>query len=235
MVVVDLPQPVEPRILPNAAIRRWPATRRCRVAFLAVLSPAPRPEFKTGSGRLELAQAITNKNNPLTARVIVNRVWGHHFGQAIVRTPSDFGRRGDPPSHPELLDYLALQLEHNGWSIKKLQKEIMLSAVYQQASDDDAANRAIDPENTLLWRFNRQRWISKRRAIHSSRSPARSICPSAAARWTSSPPFSHRRSIYGFIDRQNLPNLFREFDFASPDSTSPQRFHATVTPAGACS
>ena len=120
-------------------------------------------------------------------------------------------------------------MENNGWSLKKLQKEIMMSAVYQQASDDQPADRAVDPENTLLWRFNRQRldFEATRDALLAI---SGQIDPAIGGRPVDivAAPFSHRRSIYGFIDRQNLPNLFREFDFASPDSTSPQRFHTTV-------
>jgi hypothetical protein len=199
-------------------------------AFLAVLSPEPRPAFKQGSGRLELAKDIASKDNPLTARVIVNRVWGHHFGQAIVRTPSDFGRRGDPPTHPELLDYLAVRFMDEGWSLKRLHKEIMLSAVYQQASEDvDDKARLADPENLLLWRFNRQRldFEATRDALLAV-SGQIDLSVGGKSVDLQSQPFTHRRTIYGFIDRQNLPNLFRTFDFASPDSTSPQRFHTTV-------
>ena len=97
------------------------------------------------------------QHNPLTARVIVNRVWMHHFGFGLVRTPSDFGFRGDPPTHPELLDYLAVKFVESGWSLKKLHRLIMTSAAYRQASADNEAARKIDPENQLLWRMNRRR------------------------------------------------------------------------------
>ena len=113
--------------------------------------------FTHGSGRLDLANAIADSNNPLTARVIVNRVWQWHFGRGIVGTPSDFGTRGDPPTHPELLDYLATRFMDEGWSVKKLQRWIMLSNTYQQSSLDRPEARAVDPENKLLWRMNRQR------------------------------------------------------------------------------
>src|SRR5205814_788786 len=94
---------------------------------------------------------------PLTARVIVNRVWQHHFGQGIVRTPSNFGAQGDKPSHPELLDYLASEFVKYGWSLKKLHRTIMLSAVYQASAAPVEKNLAADPENRLVWRYNRQR------------------------------------------------------------------------------
>jgi hypothetical protein len=106
---------------------------------------------------LELAQADRQHDNPLTARVIVNRVWLNHFGAGIVRTPSDFGLRSDPPSHPELLDYLAFRFMAEGWSLKKLHRLIMLSSVYQQGSDDNPRYLQLDPNNQLLWRMNRRR------------------------------------------------------------------------------
>jgi hypothetical protein len=198
-------------------------------AFLSVLSPTSRPTFDKDSGRLEMAEAIASNDNPLTARVIVNRIWGHHFGQAIVRTPSDFGHRGEMPTNPELLDYLALRFEHDGWSIKKMQKLIMMSAVYQQGSDDDDAKRLIDPENVLLWKFNRQRLD-----FEAMRDSLLAVSGQLDSRLGGqsvdifSEPFSDRRSVYGFIDRQNLPGVLRAFDFASPDAHSPQRHFTTV-------
>src|SRR5262249_48596752 len=112
--------------------------------FLAVLSPAsPRP-FKQGSGRLELARAIVNEGAPLSARVIVNRVWEHHFGTGLVETPSDFGSQGVRPSHPELLDDLTARFIAHGWSLKWLHREIMRSATYRQQSIGDSRKQAID-------------------------------------------------------------------------------------------
>ena len=120
-----------------------------------------RKPFATGSGRLELAQAIADPANPLTARVMVNRVWMHHFGAGLVRTPSDFGTRAEPPSHPQLLDWLAARFVADGWSLKKLHRQIMLSAAYQQTSagtaDPRAATAASIPENRWLWRMNARR------------------------------------------------------------------------------
>src|SRR5437773_1316773 len=125
--------------------------------FLSAISGQNRNPFRKGSGRLELARAIASSDNPLTVRVIVNRVWLHHFGAGLVRTPSDFGLRSDPPTHPELLDFLAAYLIDEDWSLKKLHRLILLSAVYQQQSDDRLEGRQVDPENTLLWKMNRQR------------------------------------------------------------------------------
>ena len=102
--------------------------------FLTVLTKNPNEIFKRGSGRLELAEKILTDAAPLSARVIVNRVWGWHFGKHLVRTPSDFGDRGEKPSHPELLDDLAARFVANGWSMKWLHREIMLSSTYRQAS-----------------------------------------------------------------------------------------------------
>src|SRR5207247_797435 len=96
--------------------------------FLAILAGDSPPPFTDGSGRLELAKAIASKDNPLTARVMVNRVWMHHFGRGIVGTPSNFGTLGERPTHPELLDHLAARFVEQGWSVKALHREIMLSA-----------------------------------------------------------------------------------------------------------
>ena len=118
--------------------------------FLAVLARGEQQPFHPGKGRWELAQAIADPSNPLTARVIVNRVWQWHFGTGLVTTPSDFGTRGTTPSHPELLDALARQFVADGWSLKKLHRQIMLSATYCQSSQDNPTCRAADPENRLL-------------------------------------------------------------------------------------
>jgi hypothetical protein len=123
--------------------------------FLEILSRGT-PKLQ-GSGRLELADWITDPANPLPARVMVNRIWQHHFGKGLVQTPSDFGKRGTPPTHPELLDYLAARFVESGWSVKAMHRAIMLSETYQQASAENAANQEIDANNDFLWRFNRQR------------------------------------------------------------------------------
>src|SRR5262249_8530475 len=122
--------------------------------FLAVLSPEPPKPFTQGSGRLELAQAIVTDGAPLAARVIVNRVWKHHFGAGLVETPSDFARPGARPTHPELRDDLAARFVQAGWSLKWLPREIMLSATYRQTS---ATQQPADPDNRLLGRMSRRR------------------------------------------------------------------------------
>ena len=112
--------------------------------FLEILSGPQRKPFAMGSGRLELANAIASKHKPLTARVMVNRVWQHHFGAGLVRTPSDFGTRSEPPSHPELLDWLAREFMDHNWSMKQLHRLIMLSAVYQQSQRARGCSRPGD-------------------------------------------------------------------------------------------
>jgi hypothetical protein len=194
-----------------------------------VVAGDKREPFKQGSGRLELARAIASKDNPLTARVMVNRIWLHHFGKGLVRTPSDFGLRGDPPTHPELLDWLAATFMDEGWSIKKMHKLIVLSNTYQQSSDADAKTASADPENRWLGRMNRQR-LDFEAMRDSLLAVAGRLDPATGgpAVDITQAPFATRRTVYGFIDRQNLPGLFRSFDFASPDASSPQRFTTTV-------
>ncbi|MCA1595975.1 MAG: DUF1549 and DUF1553 domain-containing protein, partial [Chloroflexi bacterium] len=155
MVVEDLPTPVTPHVFlrGNPNNQGDPVPRH----FLTLLSGGHPTPFQHGSGRLELARDIASKDNPLTARVIVNRIWMHQFGEGLVRTPSDFGMRADPPTYPDLLDYLASRFVEDGWSIKKMIRFIMLSNTYQESSDDVPANRKVDPENRLLWRMDRQR------------------------------------------------------------------------------
>jgi cytochrome c553 len=227
MILQDLPTPREPHVL----LRGNPNNRGEAVPrqYLQVLAGDKREPFKQGSGRLELARAIASKDNPLTARVTVNRIWLHHFGKGLVRTPSDFGLRGDPPTHPELLDWLAVTFLEEGWSIKKMHKLIMLSNTYQQSSDGDTKTTAADPENRWLGRMNRQR-LDFEAMRDSLLAVAGRLDPAMGgpAVDITQAPFATRRTVYGFIDRQNLPGMFRSFDFASPDASSPQRFTTTV-------
>jgi mono/diheme cytochrome c family protein len=229
MVLVDLPNPVQPHVLK----RGNPGNPGEKVPrqFLEVVAGPERKPFKDGSGRLELARSIASRDNPLTARVMVNRVWLHHFGKGLVRTPGDFGTRGEPPTHPELLDWLASSFVENGWSVKGLHRLIVLSSTYQQASDDEARGQAADPENRLLWKMNRQR-LDFEEMRDSLLSVSGQLDRTAGGRPVEivEPPFSKRRTVYGFIDRQNLPGLFRTFDFASPDTSTPQRYNTTVPP-----
>jgi mono/diheme cytochrome c family protein len=227
MALVDAPQPFNPQVF----LRGNPNTRGVAVPrqFLEVLDPDRKP-FTAGSGRLELARAIADPKNPLTARVMVNRVWMHHFGKGLVVTPGDFGTRGEPPTHPELLDWLADEFVRSGWSVKRLHRLIVLSAAYRQASDERPEGQAIDPENTLLWRMNRRRLEFE---------PLRDAMLAAAGTLdrrmggpgvdVTKPPYPPVRSVYAFIERQNLPGVFRTFDLASPDVSTPRR-HATTVP-----
>ncbi|MEY2428582.1 MAG: hypothetical protein QOJ40_1467, partial [Verrucomicrobiota bacterium] len=197
--------------------------------FVEILAGEKRKPFAKGSGRLELAEAIASKENPLTARVFVNRLWLHHFGAGLVRTPSDFGTRAEPPTHPELLDWLSHYFMDNGWSVKKLHRLIMLSAVYQQRSDVEDGRLAVDPENKLLSRMNRQR-LDFESLRDSLLFASGQLDPSLGGKAEElfKTPLSKRRSVYGFIDRQFLPGALRIFDFASPDMHNPQRSETTV-------
>jgi cytochrome c553 len=213
--------------------------------FLEVLAPERKP-FKEGSGRLELARAIASRDNPLTARVFVNRVWQWHFGQAIVRTPSDFGTRAEPPTHPELLDHLASWFMDNGWSVKKLHRYILLSSTYQQDSKSNPKGLKEDPTNQWLWRQNIQRldFESIRDSLlmvggkldltmggqpvnisGGSRSGERSRYGSASEAGIINP---YRRTVYSLVDRAALPGMFQTFDFANPDLSTGERIMTTV-------
>lgn len=226
MVMNDRPQLYNPYVF----VRGTPGRRGESVPrrFLEVLSKGERKPFE-GSGRLQLAEHIVSKDNPLTARVFVNRVWGHHFGLAIVRTPSDFGLQGEEPTHPELLDHLAWTFREDGWSLKRLHRKIMLSATYQQRSEIRPDCQREDPENRLIWRQNRRR-LDFESMRDSMLFVARNLDETRAGRSVdiTSDNYSNRRTVYGFIDRQNLDPIFRIFDLASPNASTPQRFVTTV-------
>ncbi|MSU57464.1 MAG: DUF1553 domain-containing protein [Pedosphaera sp.] len=197
--------------------------------FLEVLS-GPRPvPLTNGSGRLDLARAIASPANPLTARVFVNRVWLHHFGAGLVSTPGDFGVRTEAPLQRELLDYLAAEFVAGHWSLKQLHRLMVLSATYQQSSDAPAASLKADPDNRYLARFNRQRLD-----FEALRDTLLAVAGKLDLTVGGLPvdligePFARRRAVYGLIERQNLPGLFRTFDFANPDVSSQARFTTTV-------
>ena len=228
MVMKDRPKPVEPRVFirGNPARPGKPVPRR----FLGMVEGPQRSGFPSDrSGRLELAYALVSPDNPLTARVFVNRVWAHHFGRPLVLSPSDFGVRTPQPVQHDVLDALAARFIRDGWSIKQLHRQIMNSATYRQSSLDRPGCRQADPENDLLWRMNRRRleWESLRDAMLFV---AGQIDLTQGGRSVDilKRPFSRRRTVYAFIDRQDLPGLFRVFDFANPDQTSPGRPHTTV-------
>ena len=176
--------------------------------------------FQQGSGRLELAHAIASADNPLTARVMVNRIWQHHFGRGLVASSSNFGVLGERPSHPELLDWLAHRFMASGWSIKAMHRTIMLSATYQQSSRFDSSGINQDPGNALLWRMSRRRldveaWRDAMLAVADRLDPAIGG-PSVSL----DAPSNRRRTLYAAISRHDLAWMLRLFDFPDPNITS---------------
>lgn len=227
-VMVDSSELMDPRIFIRGNPRR-PGVRVPR-RFLQVLSNKQNAGFTKGSGRLELANAMVARDNPLTARVIANRIWMHHFGEPLVKTPNDFGTRSDPPTHPELLDYLAWYLRENDWSIKKLHRLILLSHAWRQTSRHDSPKaKAVDPENHLLWRAHRRRLD-----LEAMRDSLLSLSGRLDNQFYGRPvnvagdPGNRRRTVYGLVDRQDLPPLYRAFDFAGPDQSAARRPETTV-------
>ena len=229
MVLNDAPNPTNPHVFvrgnpgrPGKAVPR---------RFLRVLSQGgeARP-FADGSGRLELARAITSPENPLTARVMVNRIWHEHFGVGLVATPSDFGARGEAPSHPELLDFLARRFIDGGWSVKAMHRLILLSNTYQQKSDRREDGFAADPTNRLLWRQNRRR-LDFEAMRDGVLAVAGRLDPTMGGRpvelFNPKSP-STRRTVYGMVNRYELDATYRTFDFPSPDISAPMRPTTTV-------
>ena len=195
--------------------------------FLSILSPGEPKAFDKDKERLELAQSIVDPANPLTARVIVNRVWQHHFGTGIVRTASNFGQLGDRPSHPELLDYLATRFVRDGWSIKKLHREIVLTAVYQESSQSTAAADAQDPDNRLLSHAGHHRLEAE--AIRDEiLFVAGNLDLTPGGKPEQLELDNHRRTIYGFISRRKLNPYLSLFDYPVPNATSEARNQTNV-------
>ncbi|MGD9855232.1 MAG: PSD1 and planctomycete cytochrome C domain-containing protein [Planctomycetaceae bacterium] len=233
LALVDRERPSEPRIMQ----RGNPLKQGVDVPrqFLSVIAGENRQPFEHGSGRLELAKAIIDRTNPLTARVMVNRVWMHHFGEGLVPTPSDFGTRAAEPSHPELLDWLAARFIESGWSLKTLHRLMLNSAAFRQSSHgpDDRALRAAatrqDPANRLLWRMNEHRLTFEEfrdtLLAASGRLDVR-VGGKPADMFTA--PYPMRRTLYGRVDRQFFPSILRMFDFANPDLHTPERPETTV-------
>lgn len=227
MVVAENGQPHNPRVF----IRGNPGRpgKEVQRQFLLVVAGENRQPFRDGSGRLELAQQVISPENPLTRRVFVNRVWMWHFGEPLVSSPSDFGIRTTAPPQLALLEHLAATFLERDWSLKALHRELMLSATYQQSSDDRADCRAVDPENSLYWRMNRRRLEFEllRDAMLAAAGTLDHAMFGRPVELTQNPA-TRRRAVYGFVDRQDLPNLFRVFDFASPDQTNERRPRTTV-------
>jgi hypothetical protein len=217
-----------------------------RRGFLQVLGGGPLPPDVKGSGRMELADWIANPENPLTSRVIVNRIWQGHFGRGIVATANDFGTRGVSPSNQDLLDYLAWRLVDTGWSIKSLHREILLSHAYRLSSADFAANEEIDPDNSYIWRHSRSRMDAEQ--LRDSmlmisdlldRSPAGAHPFPHQAEWNwedqnhFSPDISKyetdRRTVYTMVQRDVKLPYFTLFDGPNTNASTEQR-SSSLTP-----
>jgi cytochrome c553 len=208
--------------------------------FLEILAGPDRQPFYEGSGRRELALAIANRTNPLTPRVLVNRVWLHHFGAGIVSSPDDFGNMAEKPTHPELLDWLSMRFMDDGWSLKKLHKRILMSATYRQSANPQvnalvAQKGAVDPlkidaANKYLWHANLRRldFESIRDSMLMLTGKMDTTLGDRPVNITEDP-ISYRRSIYGYIDRERLSDLQSQFDFADPDMANSKR-GSTIVP-----
>ena len=221
----------DPEKLGDAVPRRW----------LEVFGGTPLRD-KSASGRLELAGWIASKDNPLTARVMVNRVWLHHFGKGLVQTPNDFGTRGTPPTHPELLDWLAAEFVAKGWSVKALHRAILLSQTYQQSATASADALRLDPTNDRFSRFERRRLTAEeiRDSLLTAsgkldRAPggAHPFPPEASWSYSQHVPFgtffeSDKRSVYLVQVRNRRHPFLGLFDGADPNATTPQRQATTV-------
>jgi hypothetical protein len=198
--------------------------------FPKILTGEREERISEGSGRLQLANWLTKAENPLSARVMVNRIWQHHLGEGLVRTPNDFGERGERPTHPELLDYLAQRFVESAWSVKAMHRLIMLSAVYQQSSSASAAMLARDPDNRLFGRMNRQRLEAE--AIRDSFLAVSGKLDNSSG----GPPFTDlavpRRTLYLMSARTgaNTSDFGRLFDRADPSLIVAQRGQSVVAP-----
>ena len=238
MVVADAEKPRD-----SYVYIRGDRNKRGAVAprqFLEVLAGPDRLPFYEGSGRRELALAIASRANPLTARVLVNRLWMHHFGAGIVTTPDDFGNMAEPPSHPELLDWMATAFVEGGWSIKKMHKRILLSATYRQSANPQSnplvvQKSSVDPtkvdaSNRLLWHANLRRldFESIRDSMLLLSGKLDRALGGRAVNITDEP-YSYRRTIYGFIDRDKLSEFQMQFDFADPNMANSAR-GSTIVP-----
>jgi uncharacterized protein DUF1549/uncharacterized protein DUF1553/cytochrome c len=193
--------------------------------FLTVLSDGDPVAFKTGSGRLELAEAILRQ--PITMRVIVNRIWKGHFGTGLVDSPSNFGVAGERPTNPELLEYLAQHFIDHKQSIKELHRAIMLSAVYQLSTDRVAANFDKDSGNRLYWRANRHRMTAEQ-VRDSLLLVSGALDPKAGGPSTPLTPFFDRRTVYGKVSRYKLDEYLQLFDFPSANLSAEKRFTTSV-------
>ena len=228
-VIVDVANPHDyPILVRGEAQNKGPTVTR---HFLSILSPDPKHPiaFRSGSGRLELAQAIASPSNPMTARVLVNRVWQQHFGSGFVSTPDDLGNQSAPPTNPELLDYLAARFVRDGWSIKKLQRLVMLSSVYQESSAANPQYADADPDNKLQWRYN-VRQLDFEQMHDSILAISGTLDLSMGGRPVpiGSEGFATRRAVYAFIDRRNPAEVLTQFNFPNPSVPTGKRFLTQV-------
>ncbi len=232
MVVQDAEVLCDPVIFQRGdpSARGNPVPRR----FLGILDSPTRPAFSHGGGRLDLAQAIASPKNPLTARVWVNRVWMHHFGEPLVDNPSDFGLQAKKPEQLELLDFLANYFIEHGWRTKPLHELILTSRAYQRTSqiaeshEQYARQHRTDPNNVLLWRANRQR-LDLEQMRDTLLFVTQELDETMLGRPTGiDDDKNRRRTIYAFVERQNLPAMVQTFDFANADTSTPRRNLTTV-------
>jgi hypothetical protein len=196
--------------------------------FPVILAGDKQPPITKGSGRMELANWIASEKNPLTARVMVNRIWEYHFGEGIVRTASNFGKLGEKPTHPELLDYLADRFVNNGWSIKQMHREILLSATYQQASAVTDDTLKLDPDNRLFSRMNRKRLEAE--AIRDNLLAVSGRIDLAMGGPATRDFAGLRRTLYLMTIRSDKSGFGPLFDAADPESSVDRRTISTVAP-----
>ena len=183
--------------------------------------------FTQGSGRRELAEAIATAQNPLTARVIVNRLWGEIFGTPLVTTPSNFGEFGSRPSHPELLDFLAVKFVEDGWSMKQLVRQMVLSATYRQGTSADPVKLGADPGNLLLSRMNRRR-LSAEMLRDSMLLFSGELDPTGGKSMKIEDPKNLRRTVYAHISRLELDGFLMQFDYPDANVHAAKRARTTT-------
>ncbi len=238
MVITDVEKPRDSYVyIRGDRNKRGPVAPR---QFLEVLAGPDRLPFYEGSGRRELALAIASRTNPLTGRVLVNRLWLHHFGAGIVTSPDDFGNMSEAPSHPELLDWMATTFVEGGWSMKKMHKRILTSATYRQSANPNtnemlAKKSSVDPmktdaANRYLWHANLRRLdfeCIRDSMLQLSGKLDRALGGRAVN--ITDEPYSYRRTIYGFIDRDKLSEFQSQFDFADPNMANSVR-GSTIVP-----
>jgi hypothetical protein len=196
--------------------------------FPVILAGAQQTPIGKGSGRMELAQWIASPEHPLTARVMVNRIWEYHFGQGIVRTPSNFGKQGEPPTNPQLLDFLADRFVKSGWSIKQMHREILSSAAYQQSSEPSAETLKRDADNRLISRMNRRRLEAE--AIRDNLLAVADRLELKMGGPSTRDLASPRRTLYIMTIRSDKSGFGPLFDAADPESSVDRRTISTVAP-----